>query len=71
MTFARFVTTPENRAAVIAVQRVDACLASNARERLPNPLYLHGPAGTGKSLLASALVDEVGNLLLEQKEEES
>jgi chromosomal replication initiator protein len=55
LTFARFVPLPENRAALRAVQDLAADLAAG-RPRLPSPLFLHGPAGTGKTHLASALV---------------
>src|SRR5947209_1241380 len=58
LTFARFVAVPENRSALVAVQRVAACLGSGSRRATP-PLYLHGPAGTGKTHLVSALVEEV------------
>lgn len=58
MTFARFVAVPENRSALVAVQRIAACLGSGSRRATP-PLHLHGPAGTGKTHLVSALVEEV------------
>jgi chromosomal replication initiator protein len=58
-TFARFVVAPENASALAAVQRVLACVCSQRTRRAVNPLFLHGPAGTGKSHLASALVTEV------------
>jgi chromosomal replication initiator protein len=58
-TFARFVVAPENASAVAAVQRVVACVCSQRPRRAVNPLYLHGPAGTGKSHLASALVTDI------------
>jgi chromosomal replication initiator protein len=55
-TFARWVTTPENRSALAAVRRLaDALVASSVRPE-PNPLVLHGPAGTGKTHLVSALI---------------
>jgi chromosomal replication initiator protein len=63
LTLARFVTTPENRSALAAVQEVVAGLTSPAgslRCRFASyPLLLHGPAGTGKTHLVSALVAEV------------
>lgn len=55
-TFARFLVLRENRSALAAVQRLAARPSSR---RLPNPLYLHGPAGSGKSHLVSALIDEI------------
>ena len=56
-SFARFVSLPENRLALAAVQE----FAKNAlREQPgPQPLLLHGPSGTGKSHLVTALVREV------------
>jgi chromosomal replication initiator protein len=59
LTFARFVPTPENRSALLAVQEVAACIYSGCRSRAVNPLFLHGPTGTGKTHLVSALVEEV------------
>jgi chromosomal replication initiator protein len=59
LTFARFIEAPENRSALAAVQRVVTCLCSSASRSVPNPLYVHGPAGTGKTHLVSALVAEV------------
>jgi chromosomal replication initiator protein len=58
MTFARWVSTPETGSARAAVQDVVAALASRRPDRLANPLLLHGPAGTGKTHLVSALLAE-------------
>jgi chromosomal replication initiator protein len=58
-TFSRWVAAPENRAAWIAVQRVADCVCSDRQRREANPLFLHGPTGTGKTHLVSALVTEV------------
>lgn len=58
-TFARWVTTPENHLALEAVRQLaDALVAQKARYE-PTPLFLHGPAGTGKTHLASALIGSV------------
>jgi chromosomal replication initiator protein len=58
-TFARWIALPENRLARAAVDRVaDAVSAGRAAPGL-NPLFLHGPSGTGKSHLASALIAAV------------
>jgi chromosomal replication initiator protein len=59
MTFARWVSTPETCSALAAVQDLAAHLVSRRPYRLANPLLLHGPAGTGKTHLVSALVAEV------------
>lgn len=56
---ARCLTMPENRAAILAVQNVHAFLMQENREPLPNPLYLHGPTGTGKSCLVQSLANEL------------
>src|SRR4051812_5908437 len=57
-TFARFVPTPENRAALLAVRDVARSVCGRRRP-LQNPLFLHGPTGTGKTHLAAALVEQV------------
>jgi chromosomal replication initiator protein len=58
-TFARFTAAAENRAALLAVQFVAACVCSRLSRRADNPLLLHGPPGVGKTHLVSALVAEV------------
>jgi chromosomal replication initiator protein len=58
-TLSRWVSTPENRSASIAVKRVADCVCSDRLRRQVNPVFLHGPAGTGKSHLVSTLVTEV------------
>src|SRR5438552_2981332 len=55
-TFAHWIEMPENRPAFLAIQGVAACVGSTRRSRDVNPLFLHGPAGTGKTHLVSALV---------------
>lgn len=59
LTFARFAPLPENRSALAAAQRVASCVGSRQTHRAVNPLYLHGPPGTGKTCLVSSLVAEV------------
>jgi chromosomal replication initiator protein len=58
-TFADWVTLPENRAARLAVGQVAEAVSAGRAGRLLNPLFLHGPPGTGKSHLAAALVEQV------------
>jgi chromosomal replication initiator protein len=58
-TFTRWVLTPENRSARLAVEQVADCLGSDRQRRQVNPLFLHGPSGTGKTHLLSALAGEV------------
>jgi chromosomal replication initiator protein len=58
-TFSRWVAMPENRSAWIAVQRAAECVCGDRQRRESNPLFLHGPAGTGKSHLVTALVAAV------------
>jgi len=55
---ARWVSLPENSSAQLAVERVLECLCNRGRRRALNPLFLHGPAGTGKTHLVSGLVAE-------------
>jgi chromosomal replication initiator protein len=58
-TFPGWVSLPENRAAGLAAQRVAEAVASGRALRALNPLFLHGPAGTGKSHLVAAAVEQV------------
>ncbi len=59
LTLARLLPTPENRSALAAVRGVVGCVCSGRSRRLVNPLFLHGPAGSGKTHLAAGLVHEV------------
>jgi chromosomal replication initiator protein len=59
LTFAHWVSTPENRSALVAVQRTADCVCSPRQRREANVLFLHGPAGTGKTHLVSALADGI------------
>jgi chromosomal replication initiator protein len=58
-TFAQWISLPENRSALAAVERV----AEEFRDRRPhrglNPLFLYGPSGCGKSHLVAALLHRV------------
>src|ERR1700758_2835153 len=58
-TFTHWVTTPENRFARAAVRRVLNDVAAGRRRRAINPLFLHGPAGTGKTHLVNALATAI------------
>lgn len=58
-TFGRWVTTPENHSALQAVRDLADSLAAYKPHRAANPLYVHGPAGTGKTHLVHALIAEV------------
>ena len=58
LTFARYLPTPENRSALLAVQDVLTRVRTGAYRRGVSPLYLHGPTGTGKTHLIAALIDE-------------
>ena len=59
---ARCLSIPENRAAFLAVEDVLGHFASARSLRLPQPLFVHGPAGVGKSYLVSRLVRDVSAL---------
>jgi chromosomal replication initiator protein len=55
----RWILLPENRAARVAIQRVRACLSRRGPRRTINPLFLHGPAGSGKTHLVDGLVQTI------------
>lgn len=58
-SFARFIATPENESALLAVGDLAENIRNGRPQRSPNPLFLHGPAGTGKSHLALSLAKEL------------
>jgi chromosomal replication initiator protein len=58
-TFANWIALAENEAARLAVERVADCVCGRGPRRTLNPLFLYGPAGSGKSHLVSALLAEV------------
>ncbi len=58
LTFARFVACPENRSALLAIKDLAACTRSRRPVRT-SPLFIHGAAGSGKTHLMHALVDEL------------
>jgi chromosomal replication initiator protein len=57
-SFARFITFPENQSALLAVQSLVENIRSGKLQRSPNPLFLHGPPGTGKTHLVTGLAKE-------------
>jgi len=59
LTFARFLSVTENRAALLAVRDVLECVRQQQPRRCHNPLFLHGPTGSGKTHLISALIGEL------------
>ncbi len=58
-TFASWIPLAENQAARLAVEGVADCVCGRGPRRTINPLFLHGPAGTGKSHLVAALLADV------------
>jgi|SRR5579884_858222 len=58
-TFANWIALAENEAARLAVERVADCVGGRGPRRAISPLFLYGPAGSGKSHLVSALLAEV------------
>src|SRR3954470_19874780 len=59
LTFDRFLPLPENRSALAAVRQAAATVINRRPAPSLNPLFLHGPAGSGKTHLVSALVEDV------------
>ena len=58
MSLAAFLPFPENHSALAAIQDLLANVRSGKAQRSPNPLFLHGPPGSGKSHLVGALAAE-------------
>lgn len=56
-----WVTLGENEAARQAADRARACVLSGRKRREVNPLFLHGPSGTGKSHLVADLADQIAD----------
>jgi len=59
LSFARLLDLPENHSALVAVQDLANAVASGHQASQPHPLFLHGPAGSGKTCLVKTLQAEV------------
>src|ERR1700676_3693902 len=60
LKLARFVSAPENRSALMALEHLANCLCSELHQRLASPVFIHGPPGAGKTHLALGLAEEIG-----------
>jgi chromosomal replication initiator protein len=58
-TFATWISLPENRSAQTAIERVASRVGARSAVRGLNPLFLHGPPGSGKTHLVSAVLVRV------------
>jgi chromosomal replication initiator protein len=58
-TLVRWISVPENQAARLAVERVADAVCARLPQRDHNPLFLHGPSGTGKTHLMGSLASLV------------
>lgn len=56
--FSNWVSLPENQSARSAATRVVEGICARRARHSVNPLYLHGPAGVGKTHLARAIVQQ-------------
>jgi chromosomal replication initiator protein len=58
-TFSRLLDLPENHSALVAVQDLARKTVSGHTAAQANPLYLYGPAGSGKTYLLKTLRTEI------------
>lgn len=58
-TFATWQEFPENRSALTAIRRLGRAILRGRTVAALNPLYLHGPSGSGKSHLLAALAGRI------------
>ena len=59
LSFSRLLDLPENHSALVAVRDLADAIAFGRQATQPNPLYLHGSAGVGKTCLVKTLQAEV------------
>lgn len=60
-TLSRFLPLAENRAAWLAIHDIAASFRTDRVRRLSSLLVVHGPSGTGKTHLATGLVNELSH----------
>src|SRR5262249_50158464 len=58
-TFTRWASVPENEAARAAIQQVAESVGAHRSRQAINPVFLHGPPGSGKTHLVAGLAAEV------------
>lgn len=61
-TLSKFIVTPENRAAWLAIDEIAAGFRAGHAARLCTLVFIHGNGGTGKTHLTTGLIKELGRI---------